>query len=317
LKTRQSDELKAPSLRKLKKNISKYIGLRRPLSVVMLYGCWVITVRLLALTFITYFTSSPTSHFQDITDAFSSNEVTLMGLAAFLFVALWCGLYPLTSTRPRDVLNREQIERGFLSGFVQGAFHAGGLILVFVLCGVYRYLGYFIQFGEAPLELANVLLRMAILCILTYSEAFIFHHKVAKQLEGIFPTSLVASLVALCFCGVKVLQFDLGIMHLVTLFLISVSIYYRNLSRNELENRFSKGAGFWAAVLIIFNPLLSLPIFGNEFQGLLWFKYQPGTQSSTLTRLITGGVGGPISSFTFQLLLIIDIGRSILRIRSR
>lgn len=307
-------------------------------SYVITYGIWVLAIRLLTLTFITYFIISPTSRFQDISDAFSSNEVSLMGLSAFLYVALLYGFNPLTATPLSEIITRERIEKGFLPGFVQGSFFAGGLILAFVLSGLYRYLGYFIQLDEAPLELINVFLRMATLGTFVYCEEFLFRHKFPRSLEGLLPNGVSIHLIAICYCGIKLLQFDLGIMQVVTLYLVSIALSYRALTYHELsgptladgerpdgtgnEEQFALGAGFWAAILIVFQPLLSLPIFGNDFSGILFIKYQAAKNSaishstqglSTWSRILSGGAGGPLSSFAIQALLLLDIGRSILR----
>src|SRR5690242_11060637 len=143
----------------IKKYLFKYKWLLKPFVFISLYVVWIFGMRLLTLTFITYYTVSPTSRFQDMNEALSSVELSLMGLSAFLFVFLLCHLSPLTSTSTHDVITREQIEKSFLPGFVHGAFFSGGMIVAFILSNVYRFLGYFIQFGEAPLELINVLLR--------------------------------------------------------------------------------------------------------------------------------------------------------------
>lgn len=291
----------------------------RTLGFTLLYAFWIWGVRLLTLTFITYFTISPTAHFQDISEAFGSNEVTLMGLAALLFILLIKGLNPLTTSRATEILNRDQVEKSFLPGFVQGGFLAGGLIIAFLLSGAYRYLGYFIQFEEAPIEWLNVLLRMAALGCLAYCEEFIFREslvvKMGEPPSNWFFQVAQANWIAFLYCGIKLLQFDLGWMHLATLYLIAISLYFRSKIHH-----FSKGAGFWTAILIVFHPLLSLPIFGNDFSGILLVKYQPVTKSwisSELIRFLSGGAGGPISSFAFQLLLILDIGRSIWKRRKK
>lgn len=299
----------------LKKNLLQLTWLGWPIVFFSAYALWVLIFKLLTLSFITYFTISPTSHFQDISDAFSSNEVSLMGLSAFIFISLLHGLNPMTSTSLAEIITRERIERSFLPGFVQGAFFAGGMILAFLLSGVYRYLGYFIQLNEAPLELANVVLRMASLGALAYCEEFIFRHKLPRLLRSHLPELVMAHGISVAYCIIKLLQFNLGIMHLVSLYLVSLSLFYRGKN----EGQFSKGAGFWAAILVVFQPLLSLPIFGNDFSGILLVKYQSlfgagfgaATSSGPAIRLITGGTGGPVSGLAFQLLLILDIGRSI------
>lgn len=313
-----------------KKSLRNSRWLFQALAFFSLYAIWVVGFRLLTLTFITYFTISPTAHFQDISDAFSSNEVSLMGLSSLLFVGLLYSLNPLSNTSLSDLITRDRIEKKFLPGFVRGAIFAGGIIFFFVLMGIYRYLGYFIQFDEAPLELANVVLRMAALGVFVYCEEYIFHLKLLQQLKGRMPDLGIALLIALLYSGIKILQFDLGLMQLVTLFLVSICLFYRSSPRSK-SDLFARGAGLWAAALIVFQPVLSLPIFGNDFSGLLLLRYNStffehhsevahiikmtGLSQEhlvTFTRILSGGAGGPLSSFAFQLVLILDISRNIL-----
>jgi hypothetical protein len=297
------------------------------------YACWVLFFRLLTLTFLTYFIISPNARFQDISDSFSSNEVSLMGLSSLLFVGLLYWLTPLTGTSLEEIITRDQIEKKFLPGFIRGVIFAGALICILILLGIYNYLGYFIQFGEAPLELANVFFRMAALACLAYCETFIFHNKLIRYLKGHVPDLGSALFIAVLYAGIKILQFDLGIMQLVTLFLVSISLFYHSLETTpgqsrELNPKFSFGAGFWAAILIVFQPLLSLPLFGNDFSGLLLLRYNStllethakwaglnSEQISIWIRFLSGGAGGPLSSFAFQVVLIIDIIRSVLKKR--
>lgn len=308
------------------------------------YVIWIACFRLVFLTVLTYFVVSPNSRFQDISDIFSSNEVSLMGLCALIFVGLTFSLFPLSGKKFSELLNQRHIEKGFLPGFWRGSVVAASVVAFLVLIGVYKYLGYFIPFEETPLALINIFLRMLALALLVYCEEYIFRDKIAAQLKNL-PMLPAALWTAGLYCGVKVMQFDLGLMHLVTLFLISIALSYRSLR----EGQFARAAGYWAAILIIFHPLLSLPIFGNDFSGVLLIRYQALTgalgtastqaqatlsqaqalsQTQTLAlstgpfsfsgnwaRLLSGGAGGPISSFAFQLVLILDIARSILRAR--
>jgi hypothetical protein len=313
--------------RRRRKLISKLQWLPAPFVFITTYWFWVVGVRLLTLTLITYFIISPTSRFQDISDAFSSNEVSLMGLSALFYTGLLYGLNPLTQTTLSEIVSREKIEKQFLPGFIQGAILSGGIIILFVVAGVYRHLGYYIPLEEAPIELANIILRMATLAILAYCEEFIFRHKFSNFLIKHLPQLAAFNITALVYCVTKCFQFNLGVMHTITLYLISIALSYRCFS--SAQNQFAKGAGFWAAVLIVFQPILSLPIFGNDFSGILLIKYQTTAsgilpQSQTLwqsglgntiplNRFLSGGIGGPLASFIFQLLLILDIGRNILR----
>src|SRR5690554_2660005 len=105
----------------LKKYLSKYDWLCRPLFFFSFYAVWVLGFQLLSLTLIAYFTISPSTHYQDINDAFSSNEVSLMGLSSLLFVGLTYWLNPLTKTRVSDFISKDSIENKFLPGFIKGA----------------------------------------------------------------------------------------------------------------------------------------------------------------------------------------------------
>lgn len=298
-----------------------FLWIGRALTILATYAIWVLAFRLLILTFITYFlTSSPghSTHFEDITEAIASNEVSLMGLSALAYVLLMRALNPLTSTTTDEIFTPERLEKQFLPGFINGAVLAFGVVLAFLLTGLYRYLGFFIQVDEAPWALAGVALRIASLFSLAYFEEFIFRHKVTRQFKSDLP-NLARDLagcviIAIFYCAIKTIQFDLGIMHLTTLFLLSLTLSLRSLVNKD----FIFGAGFWAALLIVFNPLLSLPIFGSDFSGLLLVKYQTLTEAaavtpSATTRFLTGGVGGPAASFAFQLLLTLDVVRGILR----
>jgi hypothetical protein len=319
---------------RFKKSILRYRWLCRALAFFSLYAVWVVGFRLLTLTFITYLTISPTAHFQDISDAYSSNEVSLMGLSSLLFVGLLYWANPLANASLSELISRDRIEKKFLPGFIRGALFAGGIVFFFLLIGIYRYLGYFIQFDEAPLELANVMLRMSALVGLVYCEGYVFNFKIFQLIKDRMPELSLAILTAFLYSAIKILQFDLGLMQLVTLFLMSISLFYRsNHFITDKNGQFARGAGFWAAILIIFQPVLSLPVFGNDFSGLLLIRYNSAlfenhsatisgvstgfaglTQEhlTALARFLSGGAGGPLSSFAFQLVLILDISRKIL-----
>ena len=286
--------------------------------LVLAYAVWVALFRLLALTFVTYFLthslaiplSAPMGklpRFEDISEVFGSNELTLMGIAAGTFVLLLRNLYPLTATAGEDLFSPQRLEKKFLPGFIHGALLVAAMILALLLGGSYRFMGVYIQFDEVPLAMATVVMRVLALAVLAYSEEYIFRRKLAVFLRE-WPPILVALSCASVFCAVKMLQFDLGLMHLLTLFLISLALSVRYYA----ENDFGRGAGFWAGILIIAHPLLSLPVLGNDFSGLFLVKYQAKTLSET-ARFFTGGSGGPLQSFAFQLLLIMDVARGFMR----
>ncbi len=246
-----------------------------------------------------------------------------MGLSAVLFVFTLRALNPITTTTTEEIFTPNRLKSNFLPGFVHGTVFAAGVILAFVLSGMYRYLGFFIQFDEAPLAALTVLARMIALAAFAYAEEFVFRHKTARLLRLQFwgkrgttfsKELLVAVILALVYCSVKLLQFDLGAMQLVTLFLVSLALSSRTL----LDGDFARGAGFWAALLIVFQPLLSLPALGGDFSGVLLVKHQTASgDDSSMVRFLTGGAGGPLSSFAFQLLLVLDISRGMIRYRKK
>ena len=289
----------------IKKTIQPLRALGKPLPFLAAYSLWTLLFKLLVLTLVTYF-AIPSSighsnHLQDLSETFGAYELTFMSLGSLLFIILLKLLNPFSTD---EVFTPARFEKHFVPGFVQGALLASMLILVFVLSGLYRYLGFFVQFESPLLALAGVFIRIAALGVLAFCEEFIFRYKLLNHADEEFDPRVGVLFTALAYCGIKMIQFDLGIMHLLTLFLISISLSMRTTS----ERDFNRGAGFWAAILIVFHPLLSLPILGNEFSGIILFKPQP--MLGDLARLLTGGAGGPLSSFGFQLLIVLDIIRT-------
>ena len=319
--------------------LGRFNGLFRALAWIGAYTGWVLAVRLLVLTLITYFVSSGATagrpiRFEDISEAISANELSLLGFSALLFVLFVKLASPIGAISWREVFSPERFEERFVPGFFHGALVASGLLLAFLLSGLYRYLGLVLTPAELPMALPGIGLRALALGALVYCEEYIFRQRITAHLRAwnesqtLSPRisryadafAIVATAVA--YAEIKILQIDaeLGWMHLATLFLISVALSLRTLADGD----FARGAGFWAAALIVFNPLLSLPIFGSEFSGLLLVNYHSaaaaagGSGDETLSatsRFFTGGAGGPLSSFAFQLLLILDIARGILRYR--
>lgn len=307
--------------------IKRYQSLLKGIGFICIYTAWILVFRLLALTLTTYLVFSSSvqqSKFEDINEILSSGELGIMALSSVIFICLIPLLNPITSTTFREIFTPERFERRYLFGFTQGSIFACGVILAFIMSGIYRYLGFFIHFEDSSFALGNVLLRALSLGVLIYCEEFLFRNKLIGYFRaGIEKTHfedktiaiLTAGLTSLVYCGVKALQFDLSWMHLLTFFLISMSLSFRAFKIGD----FTDGAGFWSAILIVFHPLLSLPILGNDFSGLILVKYQSITSEdplhplSDLLRIFSGGQGGPLSAFVLQLLFLLDATRSILR----
>ncbi|MCM2323524.1 MAG: hypothetical protein NDJ90_09710 [Oligoflexia bacterium] len=305
----------------------RHQGITRALLICGSYAAWIVFFRLLVLTFITYFVmSSPGTgrRFEEVSEAFGSAELAVMGLGSFLYVVLALALNPLASrslkTAFLGILSARRIESQFLPGFTHGAILASGIVLAFVLSGSHRYLGFFIHSAATGFAIGSVLLRSLGLLLLACCEEFLFRQKILESLRSPDPTGdgrrltqdlTVATLVSILYCAIKALQFDFGLMHLITLFLVSFHLSLRALSQED----FGWGAGYWAALLLLFHPVLSLPIFGSEFSGTLLVKYQAsltetGETGGSTMRFLTGGAGGPLSAFVLQILLIFDILRA-------
>ena len=275
------------------------------------YLLWILFFKELVLIFTTYFLIPSRPLFQDITETLGSNEITLIGISALGFLLLLKWLYPLCYVTSDQIFNLPRLKKNFKLGFLHGAVLATGVILAFLLSQQHHFLGFFIQFDEAPIETINIILRIFGLTALAYCESFIFNFKIQSYLKN-YPRITQILILSTLYCFIKTIQFDLGVMHLLTLFLIAVILSTRH--------SFEESAGFLTAILIIFHVLVSLPVFGNEFSGVFHVKYQ-GLQSAdidnTSIRLLTGGAGGPFSSIAFQLVLIVHIIRTLLKYPSQ
>jgi len=296
------------------------LTLRKALSHFAGYAGWTLGFHLLSLTLVTWFVMSPSTRLQDISDFYSSNEIAILGLGALLYVCLLVWLNPMTSTTREEVFNPQRFEKRFAPGFANGAVIALGLVVALIASGLFRYLGLTLTADEAPLALVGIFVRIFLVTTLVYCEEFVFRAKILGALRKTFsaPGSILA--VSVLFVGLKYLQFDLGWMSMVTLFIVSVSLSLRTI----IDGDFARGAGFWSGVLIVLHPVLSLPILGCDFQGILLIKYQdplsvPGSMISeelaSIFRYLSGGVGGPVSGVALQVLLLADATRIAIRNR--
>lgn len=275
------------------------------------YWLFVALYKLLALTLLVYFLVSPESRFQDITEAYSSNELNIVAFGAFLYLFTVRKLNPLTSLTTHEIFTAHRFEKRFAPGFVHGATVAVALTIAFLFTGFYIYLGPLFRLEDAPLNLLSVLTRAFLLFAFVYCEEFIFRNRILNTLHAKFPLPLAILLTSVGYCAIKIIQFDLGVMHLATLFLASVALSLRSVVGGD----FTRGAGYWAGLLIVSHALLSLPVFGSEFQGILLIKYEGLGESGEPYRLLSGGVAGPLSSITLQLVFAIDILQNIVKNR--
>jgi membrane protease YdiL (CAAX protease family) len=264
------------------------------------YLAWIAAFRLLSLTVITYLLLGSQPRFQDISDVYGANEIPLMAAATLGYLALLVMLHPLGSTTRPEIVTLQRLKSRFLPGMAAGLALGAGVVAAFIGGGLHRWLGSLVSAEEATVAMGAALLRILSLVILVYGEEYLFRQKLLSRLR-LWMSDLSAVLVAsLAWTLIKFLQFDLGWMQALTLGLAGIAL---GLGA-EIQGDFARGAGRWAAMLILFHPILSLPILGADFQGLLLVRYEPlpGTETETF-RILTGGAGGPLSSLALQLLL--------------
>jgi hypothetical protein len=335
--------------RSIKKLTARFPGLSQSFAILITYLGWSVIFKMMSLTLVTYFVLSgggaETPRLEDVNEALATSQLPLLALCVIAYVFLLRVFQASTQASTQaapfqlndEFFSPQKIESRFLPGFLNGAVLAAGITLAFLLGGIYRYLGFFIQADRAPLALVALLIRVASTVTFVYCEEFIFRHRILRcltrrnELDQSSPSTefwhrvAAVTFTGAMFVGMKFYQFDLGWMQALSLFLVAFTLGIRALSTD-----FTLSAGFWAAVLIVFQALLSLPILGNEFSGLILIKYQSlapeapaealglgGTESSygETLRFITGGPGGPLASLTFQLLILLDIVRGTLRYR--
>jgi hypothetical protein len=311
----------------------QYPSIARAAILTLLYAVWCVLSHLFSVTFVTYFVAAAargtTARFEDINEAYASIEFGIYALGAMIFVVMLKVLNSLPVHAPgerwQEFFTVARFEKRFLPGFLNGSVLAGGIILAFLLSGFYQYLGFFVQIDEGPIALAQLSFRVACLGTLVYCEEFIFRGRILRNLRahsrGTADDLWAILFTAIFYTAIKFIQFDLSWMQGITLLLLSVSLAIRTLS----EKDFIFGAGLLTALLVILQPLCSLPIFGNEFSGFLMVKYQSlaanphgvawnfANTRGEILRFLSGGEGGPLAAFAFQLLLLFDIGRSLIR----
>lgn len=268
------------------------------------YLLWLFFFKMISTSLVTYFLASATTRIQEISETLAVNEVPLYGIASLGFVALLFGLRPWTVISKTDFFDRHRFRTEAFPAWAQGVLVSSAFVLALYLTDLYRFLGTFLQFGDSAIALGNVWLRILTIILLTFCEEYLFRYRLVNLVRGHLSETNSALAISLAYCGVKLFQFDFGLAHFATLFLVSCRLTLQSYR----TRRWLEGAGYWAALLIVFHGVFGLPVFGNEFQGLLMMKYM-GT--GRITAWMTGGIGGPLSSFLFQLLTFMQILRLV------
>lgn len=265
-------------------------------------------------------TQAPLGKLQEIGDLYSSAELYLAGISALLFVALIRALYPLTTVSSlRQIVKPSRLRSAFLPGLLRGIAVATAFMGALLVTGYYRMTGFFVQLDEPWVASLGLLSKAVCLFAMIYSEEFLIRRRFLDALQERFRKIPAALTCTLVYCGLKWMQFDLGWMQTLTLLIISLMLSIQAAYRRD----FSFGAGLWSGTLFVFHILFGLSIFGINHTGLFLVRYTGPildlTWADQMTRLLTGGVGGPLSSGALQVLLftqiLISLTHRIRRIR--
>lgn len=287
--------------------------------------------RLITLSIVTYLMNAdPSRHprFEEISELFFSNEIVIVGYAALAYLGIWRFFTPIVRgilphlrwsisppTLPRTGSAAREFAQTLWPGMAQGLITATGILTALLLSGTYRYLGLFMQLDEAPLALLSFMLRAGAILSLCVCEEMVFRGTIFKMFQGKVALVLSVAATSFLYLAAKTAQFDFSWMQGVSLLLVSAALCVRIHSGDPLL----RGAGFLAALLVLFHVCFSLPLFGSEFTGPILIK--SSTIESELpelfARFLTGGAGGPFSSFAFQAILVVDILRHAVQHRRK
>jgi hypothetical protein len=147
-----------------------------------------------------------------------------------------------------------------------------------------------------PLFFVDLLSLFALLIC----EEFIFRHKIQKYLFLRLPPSVAVLLTSAFYLLVKNLQFQLNVLDLLNLGLMSVALGFFYLK----SGRSHRGIGFVLALITVFHPFAGLPLWDSESPSFLLFK--PAMKSS---EFLSGVRGAPFSGIGLtSILLMIAIG---------
>jgi hypothetical protein len=279
--------------------------MRRAAILIIAFFAWIGAFRLIVEAPMIYFMSRSGARFQEIVDTSSSNQVIFVGLASLAFLIFLTQINPVLIVSRSEVWSAHQFEELFYPAFLRGAILSATMVLLFLGLGYYRYVGFFIQSDTPLLAILTLFARFLAVLSMVYAEEFVFRKKFLSLLKNHMHPLQVIGITALLFTLAKAFQFHLGWAHLFTLSLLGCALGLRAYISNE----FGTGAGLLAGFLVATYCLFSIPILGNESQGLLLLKYQIRFDiESPAIRLFTGGSGGLLSSVALQLVLMGDIG---------
>jgi hypothetical protein len=284
--------------------------MRRALAIALAYLTWNAAFRLIVLSVVTYFMARSGSTFGEISETTNTNLILVSGIASFSFLIVLTQLNPIATVSRSEIVTGHTIEFQFYPAFLRGAVFACLFAFAGLIGGSYQYVGFFVQSDAPALAIFGLLFRATSIVLMVYVDEFIFRgHFMAHIRDSTHPFRSIL-LCALFFTLSKSLEFHLGLAHLMTLALIGTALSLRSY----LHRNFAEGAGLLAGFLMVAHCAFSLPIFGNESQGIVLLRYDFSLDvEAPMIRFLTGGLGGPLSSVVLQVVILGDILRNLYR----
>jgi hypothetical protein len=280
--------------------------MRRALLLIASYLTWNAAFRLVILSLVLYLMQRSGSTFREISETTATNQILVVGIASVSFLFVLTHLNPISIVNRSEIITGNQIETQFYPSFLRGAVLACLFAFAGLAMGYYKYVGFFVQSDAPALALFGLLFRAFSIILMVYVDEFVFRGRFLAHLRDYAHPLRMLGLSALVYALSKSFQFHLGLAHLLTLVLIGTSLSLRAY----FHRTYADGAGLLAGFLVIAHCAFSLPIFGNESQGIILLQYDIRLDiDAPIVRFLTGGLGGPLSSVAVQAILLLDILR--------
>jgi hypothetical protein len=284
--------------------------MRRALALALAYLSWNAAFSLIALSLVTYFMARSGPTFGELSETWNTNLILVSGFASLSFLFVLTQLNPIATVARSEIVTGHLIEHRFYPAFLRGAVLACVFAFVGLAAGYYKYVGFFVQADTPAIAIFGLLFRAVSVVLMVYADEFIFRGRFMAYIrDGAHPARSIV-LCGLFYTLSKSFAFHLGWAHLITLALLGTALSLRSY----LHRNFAEGAGILAGFLMVAHVAFSLPIFGNESQGIVLLRYDFRLDvDAPVIRFLTGGLGGPLSSVVVQAVILGDILRNLYR----
>lgn len=264
-------------------------------------------MRLSFLTLLTYFLMPSQPRLQDLSDAAAALGIFPAALASIGGIALLRFVTPFPRDYNRGYAPWQGLRRQFSPGLLQGFAIGLGLTLAFSLSGLYQLQSGWPAQGEGLGGMLSLGIRATAILLMVYCEELFFRKILLERFARLEGSLLPVICVALGYCALKEVQFELAWMQRLTLLLLSFSLTFAALHRKD----WLRGTGVYAGFLLLTHLGFGLPIFASEGGGVFILQYTGG--ADRLAVALTGGLGGPLSSLATQALLFAALLREFRR----